>query len=39
VQELHLVGLHMLCAGLDRALGVIPDEAAVPVPTGAERSA
>jgi D-sedoheptulose 7-phosphate isomerase len=24
VQELHLVGLHVLCAGLDRALGVIP---------------
>jgi len=26
VQELHLVALHVLCAGLDRALGVIPDE-------------
>jgi len=25
VQELHLVGLHILCAGLDRELGVIPD--------------
>jgi D-sedoheptulose 7-phosphate isomerase len=24
VQELHLVGLHILCAGLDRQLGVIP---------------
>jgi D-sedoheptulose 7-phosphate isomerase len=24
VQELHLVGLHALCAGLDRELGVIP---------------
>lgn len=24
VQELHLVGLHVLCAGLDRELGVIP---------------
>jgi D-sedoheptulose 7-phosphate isomerase len=24
VQELHLVGLHILCAGLDRELGVIP---------------
>ncbi|HET7399671.1 MAG TPA: SIS domain-containing protein [Intrasporangium sp.] len=24
VQELHLVGLHILCAALDRALGVIP---------------
>ena len=24
VQELHLVALHVLCAGLDRALGVIP---------------
>jgi D-sedoheptulose 7-phosphate isomerase len=26
VQELHLVGLHVLCAGLDRELGVIPAE-------------
>jgi len=26
VQELHLVGLHILCAGLDRELGVIPAE-------------
>jgi D-sedoheptulose 7-phosphate isomerase len=24
VQELHLVGLHVMCAGLDRELGVIP---------------
>lgn len=24
VQELHLVGLHLMCAGLDRELGVIP---------------
>jgi D-sedoheptulose 7-phosphate isomerase len=24
VQELHLVGLHALCAGLDRELGIIP---------------
>ncbi|MCW2836487.1 MAG: gmhA [Marmoricola sp.] len=24
VQELHLVGLHVMCASLDRALGVIP---------------
>ncbi|MCW2849139.1 MAG: gmhA [Marmoricola sp.] len=24
VQELHLVGLHIMCAALDRALGVIP---------------
>ncbi|WP_148575996.1 D-sedoheptulose-7-phosphate isomerase [Nocardioides caldifontis] len=24
VQELHLVGLHIMCAGLDRELGVIP---------------
>ncbi len=30
VQELHLVGLHILCAGLDRALGVIPAETRVP---------
>jgi D-sedoheptulose 7-phosphate isomerase len=28
VQELHLVALHMVCAGLDRELGVIPDQAA-----------
>jgi D-sedoheptulose 7-phosphate isomerase len=26
VQELHLVGLHIMCAGLDRTLGVIPAE-------------
>jgi D-sedoheptulose 7-phosphate isomerase len=26
VQELHLVALHVLCAGLDRELGVIPAE-------------
>jgi D-sedoheptulose 7-phosphate isomerase len=26
VQELHLVALHILCAGLDRELGVIPAE-------------
>lgn len=25
VQELHLVALHAMCAGLDRALGVIPE--------------
>ncbi len=35
VQELHLVGLHILCAALDRELGVIPshvhDRAAAPV--------
>jgi len=30
VQELHLVGLHVLCAGLDRELGVIPAETRVP---------
>jgi D-sedoheptulose 7-phosphate isomerase len=30
VQELHLVGLHVLCAALDRELGVIPARAAVP---------
>ena len=33
VQELHLVGLHILCAGLDRALGVIPDETRVAATT------
>ena len=26
VQELHLVGLHIMCAALDRTLGVIPAE-------------
>jgi D-sedoheptulose 7-phosphate isomerase len=30
VQELHLVGLHIMCASVDRALGVIPSEAAMP---------
>ena len=25
VQELHLVALHILCAGFDAALGVAPD--------------
>jgi len=30
VQELHLVGLHILCAGLDRELGVIPAETPIP---------
>ena len=30
VQELHLVALHVLCAALDRQLGVIPARAAVP---------
>ena len=30
VQELHLVGLHILCAGLDRELGVIPAETRIP---------
>jgi D-sedoheptulose 7-phosphate isomerase len=33
VQELHLVGLHILCAGLDRELGVIPRETRVPAQT------
>ena len=33
VQELHLVGLHILCAGLDRELGVIPAETRVPTQT------
>jgi D-sedoheptulose 7-phosphate isomerase len=39
VQELHLVGLHILCAGLDRELGVIPSETRVPAQAGARRSA
>jgi D-sedoheptulose 7-phosphate isomerase len=30
VQELHLVGLHILCASLDRELGVIPAETSIP---------
>jgi D-sedoheptulose 7-phosphate isomerase len=30
VQELHLVALHVLCAALDRELGVIPAETAIP---------
>jgi D-sedoheptulose 7-phosphate isomerase len=30
VQELHLVGLHILCAALDNELGVIPAETRVP---------
>jgi D-sedoheptulose 7-phosphate isomerase len=30
VQELHLVGLHILCAALDDELGVIPAETRVP---------
>ncbi len=30
VQELHLVGLHAMCAAVDLALGVIPAEAGVP---------
>jgi D-sedoheptulose 7-phosphate isomerase len=30
VQELHLVGLHILCAALDKELGVIPSETRVP---------
>ncbi len=35
VQELHLVGLHILCAAVDRALGVIPAETRIPAqPTG-----
>ena len=33
VQELHLVGLHILCAGLDRELGVIPAETRIPAQT------
>jgi len=38
VQELHLVGLHILCAALDRALGVAPARAGVPL-EGSRRSA
>jgi len=43
VQELHLVGLHILCAGLDRELGVIPattpSREMVETPHDAPRSA
>jgi D-sedoheptulose 7-phosphate isomerase len=35
VQELHLVGLHILCAGLDRELGVIPAETRIPAQASA----
>ena len=38
VQELHLVGLHILCAGLDKALGVIPSETRVPAQSGGRRA-
>ncbi|HET6628106.1 MAG TPA: SIS domain-containing protein [Nocardioidaceae bacterium] len=38
VQELHLVGLHILCAGLDKALGVIPDEIRVPAETAPRKA-
>ncbi len=34
VQELHLVGLHVLCAALDKELGVIPAETRVPAQQG-----
>ncbi len=37
VQELHLVGLHILCAGLDRELGVLPAETRVPAQATAGR--
>lgn len=39
VQELHLVGLHILCAAVDRALGVIPAETRIPVQSIKETSA
>ena len=38
VQELHLVGLHILCAALDRELGVIPAHAGVPSQPGRRGS-
>ena len=38
VQELHLVGLHILCAALDRELGVIPAYAGVPLQPGRRGS-
>jgi D-sedoheptulose 7-phosphate isomerase len=38
VQELHLVALHVLCAALDRELGVIPSETIAPSqPTAGSR--
>jgi D-sedoheptulose 7-phosphate isomerase len=39
VQELHLVGLHIMCAGLDKALGVIPDRTTVIPAQGSGRRA
>jgi D-sedoheptulose 7-phosphate isomerase len=33
VQELHLVGLHIMCAALDRELGVVPAETRQPART------
>jgi len=38
VQELHLVGLHILCAGVDKALGVIPSETRIPAQTSMRAS-
>jgi D-sedoheptulose 7-phosphate isomerase len=38
VQELHLVGLHILCAGLDQELGVIPSDTRTLAAPGTGRS-
>lgn len=35
VQELHLVGLHILCAAVDKELGIIPAQTRVTAPTSA----
>jgi D-sedoheptulose 7-phosphate isomerase len=38
VQELHLVGLHIMCAGVDKALGVIPSETRIPTQASGWRA-
>jgi D-sedoheptulose 7-phosphate isomerase len=39
VQELHLVGLHVMCASFDRALGVIPAQTRIPAHPGSRSYA
>jgi D-sedoheptulose 7-phosphate isomerase len=39
VQELHLVGLHVVCAALDHALGVIPAQTSTPACAGSRSYA
>ena len=38
VQELHLVGLHIVCAAVDKALGVIPSETRIPAQSSGRRA-